>query len=121
VLKGERRQMRVRHQVPGGAAFPDDLAEHLLMPRSRYGNPGGWPGQPVLNTLPRIRRRRGRRVYARIGDNPEKGQQAGPGQANRPGRSGSPLIKPVPRGRVVLGVLVGRVDEDIRVDQIHQR
>jgi hypothetical protein len=29
--------MRIRHEVPGRAAFPDDPAEHLLMPRSRHG------------------------------------------------------------------------------------
>jgi len=60
VLKGKRGQMRIRHEIPGRAAFPDDPAEHLLMPRSWYGDPGGWPGKPVLNTLPRIRRRRRR-------------------------------------------------------------
>src|SRR5439155_19542767 len=60
VFEGERGQMRVRHEVPGRAAFPDDPAEHLLMPRSRHGDPGGWPGQPVLDTLPRLRCRGGR-------------------------------------------------------------
>jgi hypothetical protein len=63
VLTGKRGQMRIRHQVPGRAALPDDPAEYLALLQSRsvraaqgrsdqkppypvvHGTAGGLPGR----------------------------------------------------------------------------
>ena len=52
VLTGESGQGGVWHEIARRVILLDDLSEDLLMPGTRYWNPGGWPGEPVLNAQP---------------------------------------------------------------------
>lgn len=78
----ERRKMYVWHEVrlhPGGI---QERTENLAVSFCGFGNPRYFTIEPRFDLFPSFRHRLGEFKNARIGDNAEKRQQAGPWQAH---------------------------------------
>ena len=103
----------IRHEVARRMTRLNDLCERLPVPRPWHWNPGRGPGQPVFDTLPGIGRCGRRGVHARIGDQPEIGQQGRPGQADGSGHARGLLVEPVAGYVVVLRTRIGGIDQNV--------
>src|SRR5260370_42129904 len=84
----------------------------------RLWNPGAFAGEPLAHLAPRIGDRFGTFKYARIGHQPQEGEQARPRQADI-GKSAELPVEPFPRRAMLTERAHMGVDQNIGIEQDH--
>lgn len=100
--------------------FPEDSRCDLGVSLSGHEKAEGGSGQDRLDEIPGLGRRPGLVEYARVGYHAEEFVHYSPGRV--PGRGQAPpFLDASSAAGMKRGVLVGRVHEDVGVDDEHQR
>src|SRR5437879_198037 len=93
VLNGEGGQMGIGDEVSFVGLLLQERTEHLAMAFCWLGNPDGRAIQPLFHLAPSPGNACRARKDTRVGNQTDKGQQAGPGQTHRRG-AGEPAVRP---------------------------
>src|SRR6266540_6976346 len=112
--------MRVGREVSGRPEWSQELSQQSAVAIGRVDDRRAWlldPGVDQIEGFVEIERRL---EYARVGAEPDEGEQHRPGERERL-RTGEPSFQPAPRAFVMRRGLVDRVQQEIDVDQLHLR